>query len=227
MSATGGFLQWKRCRSNHSGGLETNKTVCFCCSYGQMARSFSYRNKTVLISLYKTHVRPHLEYCIQAWNPRLIKDKEILNKKKRAISMTSGVSWTTYEDKLREVGLTTLENRRQRRDMIHVWKILFGQDHVNKNKWFSSAYEPWENESQTRMSSDPLNLKIPVVHTEIWRNFFSLRVINMWNDIPYEIKRAVNLNIFKKSSTTGGTTERQMKFRKRCFELSHPWYITI
>ena len=36
----------------------------------------------------------------------------------------------------------------------------------------------------------------------------------MWNDIPYEIKRAVNLNIFKKSSTTGGTTERQMKFRK-------------
>ena len=111
--------------------------------------------------------------------------------------------------------------------MIHVWKILFGQDHVNKNKWFSSSYEPWENESQTRMSSDPLNLKIPVVHTEIWRNFFSLRVINMWNDIPYEIKRAVNLNIFKKSSTTGGTTERQMKFRKRCFELSHPWYITI
>ena len=57
---------------------------------GQMARSFSYRNKTVWISLKKTYVRPHLEYCIQAWNPWLIKDKEILEKvHKRAISITS------------------------------------------------------------------------------------------------------------------------------------------
>ena len=60
---------------------------------GQMARSFSYINKTVCISLYKTFVRPHLEYCIQAWNPWLIKDKEILEKvQKRAISVTSGLS---------------------------------------------------------------------------------------------------------------------------------------
>ena len=50
---------------------------------------------------------------------------------------------------------------------------------------------------KTRMSSDLLNLKLPVVHTEIRRNFFSARVINMWNDIPYEIKSAGTLNIFK------------------------------
>ena len=140
----------------------------------------------------------HLEYCIQAWNPWLIKDKEILEKiQKRAISMTSGLSGTTYEDNLGEVELTTLENRRKRGDMIQVWKILHEQDHVDKNKWFSSPYVPGENERQTRMSSDPLNLKCPVVHTEIRRNFFSARVINMWKNIPYEIKSAENLNIFK------------------------------
>ena len=81
--------------------------------------------------------------------------------------------------------------------MIQVWKILHGQDHVDKNKWFRSAYLSGENERQTRISSDPLNLKIPFVHTETQRNFFSARVINMWNDIPYEIKSAGNLNIFK------------------------------
>ena len=55
--------------------------------------------------------------------------------------------------------------------MIQVWKILHEHDHVDKNKWFSSSYVPGENERQARMSSDPLNLKLPVVHTEIRRNF--------------------------------------------------------
>ena len=47
---------------------------------GQMARSFSYRNKTVWISLKKTYVRPHLEYCIQAWNPWRLKIKKSWKK---------------------------------------------------------------------------------------------------------------------------------------------------
>ena len=80
--------------------------------------------------------------------------------------------------------------------MIQVWKIHHGHDHVDKNKWISSAFVTGENERQTRMSIDPLNLKLPIVHTEIRRNVFSARVINMWNDIPYEIKSAENLNIF-------------------------------
>ena len=53
--------------------------------------------------MYKTYVWPQLEYCIQSWNPWLIKDKEILEKvQKRAISMTSGLSGSTYEEKLRD-----------------------------------------------------------------------------------------------------------------------------
>ena len=115
--------------------------------------------------------------------------------------MTSGLSGTTYENKL-----ATLENIRKRGDMIQVWRILHGHDHVDNNKWFGSAYLPGENERQTRMSSDTLNLKFPVVHTEIRRNFFTARVM-----IFHTKKSAKNLNIFKKSSITGGTTERPMK----------------
>ena len=65
-------------------------------------------------------------------------DKEILEKvQKRAISMTSGLSGSTYKEKLREVGLTSLEERRKREDMIQVWKILHGHDHVDKNILFA------------------------------------------------------------------------------------------
>ena len=89
--------------------------------------------------------------------------------------MTSGLSGSTYEEKLKEVGLISLENRRKRGDMIQVWKILHGHDHVDKNKWFSSAYLPEEGRGiQTRQSSDPLNLKVPAVKNEIYRNFFVL-----------------------------------------------------
>ena len=44
---------------------------------------------------------------------------------------------TTYEEKLREVGLISLEESRKREDMIQVWKILHGPDHVDKNKLFA------------------------------------------------------------------------------------------
>ena len=90
--------------------------------------------------------------------------------------MTSGLSGSTYEEKLKEVGLISLENRRKRGDMIQVRRILHGHDHVNKNKWFSSAYGPEEGMGkQTRQSSDPLNLKVSAVQTEIYRNVFSTR----------------------------------------------------
>ena len=49
--------------------------------------------------------------------------------------------------------------------MIQVWIILHGQNYVDKNKWLSPAYLPGENVRQPRISSDPLNLKILVVHT--------------------------------------------------------------
>ena len=67
--------------------------------------------------------------------------------------MKSGLSGSTYEQKLKEVGLIPLENRRKRGDMIQVWKILHGHNHVDKNTWFSSAYEPEEGSGiQTRQS---------------------------------------------------------------------------
>ena len=70
---------------------------------------------------------------MQAWNPWLIKDKEIQEKvQKRAISMTSGLS-----EKLREVGLASLEESRKREDMIQVVHT-----EIRRN-FFSSVSDPY------------------------------------------------------------------------------------
>ena len=162
---------------------------------GQMSRSFTYRDKHVWINLYKSYVRPHLEYCIQAWCPWTQKDKEILeNVQKRVIRMTSGLSSSTYEEKLKEVGLTTLEERRERGDMIEVWKILHNKEDVDPATWFKLASE--HSEQETRMSSDPWNVKIPTSKTEARKHFFSVRTPAKWNNLPREIKSAEMLISF-------------------------------
>ena len=51
--------------------------------------------------------------------------------------MISGLKGTCYEEKLAEIGLTTLEERRERGDAIQIWKILNGHDNVDKTHWFT------------------------------------------------------------------------------------------
>jgi len=81
-----------------------------------------------MVQLYKSLVRPKLEYYIQAWRPYLCKDIELLEKVQRRATtgrlMFSDKS-LGYYDRLSKLGLTTLETRsRLRGDIIEVFKIL-------------------------------------------------------------------------------------------------------
>ena len=49
--------------------------------------------------------------------------------------MTSGLKSDNYDDKLKEVGLRTLKQRRLRGDMVQTWKILTGHDNVDDKTW--------------------------------------------------------------------------------------------
>ena len=86
-----------------------------------------YKEKELIILLYKTIVRPHLEYCIQAWRPYRKKDIDMLERvQRRATKMIPKLRNISYEMRLKECGLTTLETRRLRGDQIEVFKILNG-----------------------------------------------------------------------------------------------------
>ena len=64
--------------------------------------------------LYKSLVRPHLDSCVQEWRPHL-KDIEMLEKvQRRATRMVDGYRGMEYEERLKRIGLTTLEMRRER-----------------------------------------------------------------------------------------------------------------
>jgi len=82
-------------------------------------------------------VRPKLEYCIQAWRPYLKKDIDLLEKVQRRATkpMTSDKS-LSYTDRLQKFGLTTLETRRLRGDLIEVFKMFKSFDNVTLNDFF-------------------------------------------------------------------------------------------
>ena len=101
---------------------------------GLIRRNIVYKEKELLIPLYKTIVRPHLEYCIQAWRPYRKKDIDMLERvQRRATKMIPKLRNISYEIRLKECGLTTLETRRLRGDQNEVFKILNGYENIDRN----------------------------------------------------------------------------------------------
>ena len=105
---------------------------------GMIRRNITYKEKSLIVPLYKAIVRPHLEYCIQAWSPYPRKDIAMLEQiQRRATKLIPGLRDLRYEERLKECGLTTLVTRRLRGDQIEVFKILNGYENIDSNLFFS------------------------------------------------------------------------------------------
>ncbi len=109
----------------------------------------------------------------------------------RAVSMISGPRGATYAEKLAELRLTTLEERRHQTALLQTFffKILRGIDGVDRDTSVRT----------TRSAADPLNLKPQPARLDIRGNFFSNRVIEPWNLVPSELKNARTVSFFKRS----------------------------
>ena len=91
-----------------------------------ISRTIVYKEE-ILVNLHKTPVRPHLEYCMSVWSPHYAKDKELLEKiQRRFTRMFKELRDKDYDERLRYLNLWTLEERRNRQDLIEVFKMYEG-----------------------------------------------------------------------------------------------------
>ena len=167
---------------------------------GQLSRAVTYRDKQTFLKLYRVYVRPHLEYAVASWCPWLQGDKEMLEKvQRRAISMVSNFQARNYEDKLKEAGMISLEQRRERGDLIHMFKIMTGKDDVHHSTWFQLLADR-DGGANTRAASGHLNVLLPGIgNSDVRRYFFSQRVAEKWNCLPDAVKMSGTVNQFKNS----------------------------
>ena len=170
----------------------------------QIQRAFHFRRKRDLIPLYTTFVRPKLEFGVAAWCPWTEADaKELEKVQERLIRMVSDVSGSSYEEKLKDAGLTTLKERRVRGDAIEVFKAIRQISRVEVEKWFSRVRdEARPLRSNTVVDNGDATRRVDLLeperaNLELRRNFFTVRAVKVWNELPDAVKNQKSVNAFK------------------------------
>jgi len=144
--------------------------------------------------IYKEYIRPHLEFCIQAWSSFLAKDKLVLeNVQRRATKLVCGLKNKSYEERLRVLGLTTLETRRLRGDLIETYKILHGKEDIDHHQLFELVLNGHE------LRGHDLKFYKQYSRLNIRKHFFSQRVIDALNQLPPSVVDAASINSFKRN----------------------------
>ncbi len=156
-----------------------------------LKRFFAALTPSIFLPLYKTCIRPHLEYAIQATHPILCRDAEALEKvQKHVLNFEKGLRHVPYEAALKQLRLFSLTQRRTRLDLIAIFKITHG---LLEFPMASAFVYP------TRQGLRGHTFEF---HQQRYcarrRQFaFTIRAVPLWNKLPAEIVNASSVKSFK------------------------------
>ena len=145
----------------------------------------------IFVKLYKSPVRPILEYGNVIWYPYLKRQSSAIEKvQRRATKLLPCIKDLCYEDRMRHLKLPSLKHRRLRGDMIQTYKIFNNIDDIEPDRLFST------NDTVTTRNTGN-KVYIEYCKTNTRKYSFSNRVAHRWNSLASNIKVSTNTNTFK------------------------------
>ena len=158
---------------------------------GLIRRTFDNLQPDIFKPLYVSLVRSHLEYGQSVWSPYTKRDINKLESVQRAATkQINGFRNLPYPDRLRKLNLPTLKYRRRRGDMIEVYKIL-------QNTYDPDCAPHLQRSGREGRSHNFKLFKPQVQRLDIRKHSFTIRIVDSWNSLPYDVVNAPSLNSFK------------------------------
>ena len=160
--------------------------------------TFYTRDSNTMITLFNSLVRPIVEYCCEVWSPFLIKDIISIEKIQRSFThKIYGMKDLNYWQRLKSLNIMSLQRRREKLILIHVWKI--------KNKLFPNTigldFKLHKRSNTVQAVVKPL----PKVNGKLlkgkllkkYEGSFVINAAKLWNILPAPLTHSTSLGSFK------------------------------
>ena len=160
---------------------------------GWICSVFYTRDKTTMLTLFNSLVRSKAEYCCEVWSPHQIQDIVKLEQIQRSFTVKiTGMKQYNYWERLKILGIKSLQRRREKIILIHLWKIL---NNIYPNTVsIKFKYNDRTSSIKAVLKSLP---KLKGSSATNYEESFEISSAKLWNILPPNLTTITSLTLFK------------------------------
>ena len=158
---------------------------------------FKSRERDVMMTLYKSLIRSHLEYCSPVWNPHKVEDIKKLEEVQRQYTRKiTGLGDLNYYERLATLDLLSIQRRRERYIVIHMWKMLYGEAPKLESISFRTP-----SRLGIQAELPPLRRSARQANQSLFDESFAMSGPTLWNVLPAHLHTMSKFQSFKTALT--------------------------
>ena len=164
-------------------------------------RTFITREESVMLFLWKQLILSRTEVCCPLWSPMNIGNIQILESVQKTFTKKiGGVEGLDYWQRLSHLQLYSLQRRRERYDIMYVWKIIEGKV-PNISSQSNRQIQTYHHVRHGRLCVVPEPSRAAKMHIKtLVNNSFVVRALKLFNAVPKYIRKITDCDVaaFKK-----------------------------